>query len=120
MTEEALRGWYWAGVKCLRCRVGWLVHVSRSLNWAGRWIGRELSPATEFGFSRGCTAQLTRAFWHAADFRSRKTTDGNACEVLESGMTTLLFTCPNTGSRVQGWVADDGFEAGGDVYEGVT
>jgi hypothetical protein len=54
-------------------------------------------------------------------FSITQATDRNlACEVLESGMTTLLFTCPNTGSRVQGWVADDGSEAGGDVYEGVT
>jgi len=26
----------------------------------------------------------------------------------------------HVGSRVQGWFADDGSEAGGDVYEGVT
>ena len=36
------------------------------------------------------------------------------------GMATLLFTCPSTGARVQGWFADDGSEDDGETYEGVT
>jgi hypothetical protein len=74
-------------------------------------------------FQKRCTARLTFAACVLArrGFPITQATDRNlACEVLESGMTTLLFTCPNTGSRVQGWFADDGSEAGGDVYEGVT
>jgi hypothetical protein len=51
-----------------------------------------------------CTARLTFAACVLArrGFPITQATDRNlACEVLESGMTTLLFTCPNTGSRVQ-------------------
>ena len=36
-------------------------------------------------------------------------------------MATLLFLCPSTGYRVQGWFADNGPpENGGEVYEGLT
>jgi hypothetical protein len=37
-----------------------------------------------------------------------------------STMATVLFLCPNTGDRVQGWFADDGSGDGGETYEGVT
>jgi hypothetical protein len=35
-------------------------------------------------------------------------------------MATLLFRCPNTGYRVQGWVSDDGSEDAAETYESVT
>jgi hypothetical protein len=36
-------------------------------------------------------------------------------------MATFLFLCPNTGYRVQGWVADDGSpESSGETYEAVS
>ena len=31
-------------------------------------------------------------------------------------MATFLFRCPNTGYRVQGWVADDGSEDTDETY----
>ena len=34
-------------------------------------------------------------------------------------MATVLFFCPNTGDRVQGWFADDGSEDS-ETYEAVT
>jgi hypothetical protein len=37
-----------------------------------------------------------------------------------STMATVLFLCPNSGDRVQGWFADDGSEDSGETYEGVT
>ena len=30
---------------------------------------------------------------------------------------SALYTCPNTGARVQGWIADDGSEDGSETYE---
>jgi hypothetical protein len=35
-------------------------------------------------------------------------------------MGTILFRCPNMGVHVQGWMADDGSEDGGEVYQSVT
>ena len=35
-------------------------------------------------------------------------------------MATFLFRCPNTGYRVQGWVADDGSEDTEETYETVS
>lgn len=35
-------------------------------------------------------------------------------------MATVLFHCPNTGMRVQGWFADNGSENGGETYETVV
>jgi len=77
MTEEALRGWYWAGVIvfALAVLVGW--YMQWVVVWTGRTAGltRELSPATEFVFREavhGSTDFRRRAFWHAADFRSPK------------------------------------------------
>ena len=35
-------------------------------------------------------------------------------------MATVLFLCPNTGDRVQGWFADDGSGDSDETYEGVT
>ena len=35
-------------------------------------------------------------------------------------MATVLFLCPNTGDRVQGWFADDGSGDSGETFEGVT
>ena len=35
-------------------------------------------------------------------------------------MATFLFRCPNTGYRVQGWVADDGSEDAEATYETVS
>jgi hypothetical protein len=32
-------------------------------------------------------------------------------------MPTMVFLCPNTGTRVQGWFAGDGCEHDGDTYE---
>lgn len=37
-----------------------------------------------------------------------------------SPMATILFLCPNTGDRVQGWFADDGSGDSDETYEGVT
>jgi hypothetical protein len=34
-------------------------------------------------------------------------------------MAPFLFFCPNTGYRVQGWVADDGREDARETYETV-
>ena len=31
---------------------------------------------------------------------------------------SALYTCPNTGARVQGWIADDGSKDGSETYEG--
>ena len=35
-------------------------------------------------------------------------------------MATVVFLCPNTGSRMQGWFADDGSEDGIETYRSVT
>jgi hypothetical protein len=35
-------------------------------------------------------------------------------------MATLVFVCPNTGVRVQGWFADDGSAISEGTYESVT
>ena len=35
-------------------------------------------------------------------------------------MATFLFTCPTTSIRVQGWIADEVSEDGGDAYEPLT
>jgi hypothetical protein len=35
-------------------------------------------------------------------------------------MATVLFLCPSTGYRVQGWFADNGSEDSGEMYEVVT
>jgi hypothetical protein len=35
-------------------------------------------------------------------------------------MATVLFFCPTTGHRVQGWFTDNGSDNSGEVYEGVT
>jgi hypothetical protein len=35
-------------------------------------------------------------------------------------MAPFLFRCPNTGFRVQGFVADDGSEVGEETYETVS
>jgi hypothetical protein len=35
-------------------------------------------------------------------------------------MATFLFRCPNTGYRVQGWVADDGSEDTSETYQSVS
>jgi hypothetical protein len=34
-------------------------------------------------------------------------------------MAAFLFRCPNTGFRVQGWIADDGSADNGDTYEAI-
>jgi hypothetical protein len=34
-------------------------------------------------------------------------------------MATVLFFCPTTGHRVQGWFTDNGSDNSGEVYEGV-
>ena len=35
-------------------------------------------------------------------------------------MATFLYRCPNTGLRVQGWVADDPTEHNDHSYEAIT
>jgi hypothetical protein len=35
-------------------------------------------------------------------------------------MATVLFLCPNTGDRVQGWFADDGSGKDGETYDALT
>jgi hypothetical protein len=35
-------------------------------------------------------------------------------------MATFLYRCPNTGMRVQGWVADDPTERPDNSYDAVT
>ena len=35
-------------------------------------------------------------------------------------MPTFLYRCPNTGLRVQGWIANDPTERGEDSFEAVT
>ena len=35
-------------------------------------------------------------------------------------MAIILFRCPNTGYRVQGWFAEDVSETDDDTYESVT
>jgi hypothetical protein len=35
-------------------------------------------------------------------------------------MATVVFCCPNTGARVQGWFADDGTENDDEIYETMT
>jgi hypothetical protein len=35
-------------------------------------------------------------------------------------MATFLYRCPNTGLKVQGWVADDPTEGEAETFEAVT
>jgi len=35
-------------------------------------------------------------------------------------MPTILFRCPNTGRRIQGWMADDPIRLDGHSYETVS
>jgi hypothetical protein len=37
-----------------------------------------------------------------------------------NGMPTFLYRCPNTGLRVQGWIANDPTERDEDSFEAVT
>jgi hypothetical protein len=39
--------------------------------------------------------------------------------VALSTMAAFLYRCPNTGFRVQGWVADDGSASNGETYEAI-
>jgi hypothetical protein len=70
-------------------------------------------------FSRGARRCAT-----AAPTRSIRTLDVPQCAGCDRGhaetMASFLFRCPNTGYRVQGWVADDGSENGQETYEPVS
>jgi hypothetical protein len=48
--------------------------------------------------------------------------NAGVCECKHrEAMAAFLFLCPNTGYRVQGWVADDGSsENGREAYEGIS
>jgi hypothetical protein len=35
-------------------------------------------------------------------------------------MVIFIFRCPNTGLKVQGWVADDPTECKGETYQSIT
>jgi hypothetical protein len=39
---------------------------------------------------------------------------------LPRRMPPFIYSCPNTGLRVQGWAPDDASEKAGDVFTGVT
>jgi hypothetical protein len=36
-----------------------------------------------------------------------------------TNMATFVYRCPNTGFKVQGWVADDPSEGGGETYAAI-
>jgi hypothetical protein len=54
--------------------------------------------------------------------RGRLAPDQNGDRIvwLNGVMPAILFRCPNTGSRVQGWIAEDVTDAEEDTYEPVT
>jgi hypothetical protein len=39
---------------------------------------------------------------------------------LTSIMVAIMFRCPNTGSQVQGWIAEDVTDAGENTYESTS
>jgi hypothetical protein len=45
---------------------------------------------------------------------------GGGAIALPCGMPPFLFRCPNTGLKVQGWVADDPSDSDQETFEAVT
>jgi hypothetical protein len=126
MTEEALRGWYWAGVIVVCAgRVGWLVHaVSRSLTGRTAGLTRELSPATEFVFRE--------AMHGSTDFRRVRFGTPRISDHASHQSKSCMRSAGKRHDRVAIHMPEHGApgagagslmigsEAGGDVYKGVT